>query len=110
MTLQEAIARQEGINNPNSRASLNKNPGNIEYGTFARLHGATGTDGRFAIFPNLQTGYNALTELLKIHYTGLTIAEAIAKYAPSNENDTQTYIRNVCEWLTADNPIDGYLG
>jgi hypothetical protein len=37
-----------GGGNPGER---NFNPGNIEYGSFARAHGATSSDGRFAVLP-----------------------------------------------------------
>ncbi len=39
-----------------SRSWRNNNPGNIEYGPFARSMGATGTDGRFAKFPSYEAG------------------------------------------------------
>ena len=62
-----AIAQREGFNargpKPN-RGQRNHNPGNIEYGQFAKDHGATGSDGRFAIFPDAATGYKALDALL----------------------------------------------
>ena len=43
----------------------NNNPGNIEYGDFARAYGATGSDGRFAIFPTMQAGQEAMLALLR---------------------------------------------
>jgi hypothetical protein len=42
------------------RNRRNNNPGNIEYGPFAKEHGAIGTDGRFAIFPDEETGFRAM--------------------------------------------------
>lgn len=98
MKFLQAMARMEGFYVAGSRANRNHNPGNIEYGTFARVHGAIASDGRFAIFACDQDGFNCLRALLVQDYASLSIREAIEKYAPANENDTDAYIRNVCEW------------
>jgi len=83
--------RREG-----TRAWRNNNPGNIEYGKFAISQGAIGSDGRFAIFPTKEIGDQARTALLfGKSYAGLSIADAISKYAPSGENDTLSYLKNV---------------
>jgi hypothetical protein len=78
-----------------SRNWRNNNPGNIEFGNFARGQGAIGTDGRFAIFPTYEMGKRAKEALLfeGRNYSGLTIAQAITRYAPPSENDTAMYIR-----------------
>lgn len=70
------------------RGQRNNNPGNIEYGAFAKSMGATGSDGRFAIFPDLITGTSAMAALLgRYGSQGLdTIDEIIEKWAPSKEN------------------------
>ena len=69
-----------------SRAWRNNNPGNLEDGKFARDNGAIGTDGRFAIFPDATTGFNAMAGLLSTNaYQNLTIEGAINRYAPPNE-------------------------
>lgn len=79
------------------RAMRNNNPGNIEYGNFAKSHGAIGTDGRFAVFPDRQTGIKAQSSLLfdKPSYRGLTLAQAISRYAPEFENNTKAYAATV---------------
>lgn len=75
-----------------SRAWRNNNPGCIRYSDFARQMGAVGSAGGFAVFPDEQTGMNAIGALLRSDkYISLTIADAIAKYAPPHENDTQGY-------------------
>lgn len=75
------------------RNQRNNNPGNIEYGQFAIAHGATGSDGRFAIFPTLEAGYAAQQDLLKSYgKKGInTISGVVGKWAPSSENDTGKY-------------------
>ena len=63
-----------------SRGDRNNNPGNIEFGPFARAHGATGSDGRFAIFPDKASGESAMADLLMRNYTGLTLAQIQQKW------------------------------
>ena len=95
--------RREG-----TRAWRNNNPGNLEYGTFAKSMGAIGSDGRFAIFPNKETGDRAREGLLfGSKYGNLSIAQAISKYAPPNENDTQAYLQSVLNatMASADTPM-----
>lgn len=84
-----------------SRNWRNNNPGNIEYGPFAKEMGAIGSDGRFAIFPDSKTGYEAAHKLLtdpKKGYHGKTIAQNIQRWAPKYnnkgqiENDPNAYI------------------
>jgi hypothetical protein len=83
---------EDFINVGGTRNWRNNNPGNIEAGNFATGQGAIGSDGRFAIFPDMRTGRNALSTLLTSRsYIALTIEQAMEKYAPPNENDTQAY-------------------
>ncbi len=100
-TLAEAIGQVEGFNakgvKPN-RPQRNHNPGDIEYGDFAKNHGATGTDGRFAIFPDDNTGMAALNALLATKkYADLTLSQAINRFAPPNENNTKGYTEQVAK-------------
>jgi hypothetical protein len=74
----------------------NNNPGNIEYGKFAISMGAIGSDGRFAIFPTEEMGRKAADTLLKgKSYANLSAAQAINKWAPSNENDPKAYAARI---------------
>jgi uncharacterized membrane protein YgcG len=81
-----------GLNVGGDRNWRNNNPGNIEYGQFAKDNGAIGSDGRFAIFPDAETGREALTSLMEGRYGESSIGEMMQAYAPSNENDTDHYI------------------
>jgi hypothetical protein len=102
-TFIQAIARIEGFGaSPLNRPTRNNNPGDIEWGPFARAYGAdrievvpVGEIARFAHFPTVEMGWAALEALLRLHYGTLTVAQAIAKYAPPSENDTEAYIREV---------------
>lgn len=99
MNLLESMARMEGWLVLTSRPRRNNNPGDIEYGRFAVAHGAVGSDGRFAKFPTPAAGFEAMRLLLLgPAYAGLTVAQAIEKYAPSDENDTARYVSLVCQW------------
>ncbi len=68
------------LNGGVTRGDRNNNPGNIEYGPFAISHGATGTDGRFAIFPTKDAGVAAMDALLAKNYKGLTIEQIQQKW------------------------------
>jgi hypothetical protein len=76
----------------------NNNPGNLEYGGFAKAKGAVGTDGRFAVFPTLEIGMKAKEDLVfGKNYINLSIRNAIAKYAPESENDVNMYVGRITQ-------------
>ena len=91
-----AVTRRTG-----SRSWRNNNPGNIEYGAFARRHGAMGSDGRFAVFPTVEAGRAAMSSLLfeSPSYRGLTIQGAVNRYAPPTENDSRNYAAGIASAL-----------
>lgn len=68
-----------------TRGDRNNNPGNIEDGAFARAHGATGTDGRFAIFPDKASGESAMAALLVKNYQGLNLAQIQRKWVGNSD-------------------------
>jgi hypothetical protein len=81
----------------------NNNPGNIEAGGFANAHGAVGSDGRFAIFPDMPTGQKALSILLtSASYITLTIEQAMMRYAPPSENNTDAYTKFISSKVGVD--------
>lgn len=68
-----------------TRGDRNNNPGNMKDGPFARAHGATGSDGAFAVFPDYATGSSAQEALVRgSAYRGLTLDEFARKYAEGN--------------------------
>ncbi len=76
-----------------SRAWRNNNPGCIRC---TSDFGAMGKSGGFAIFPDEETGMNAIIQLLRSEkYRDLTIASAVSKWAPPHENDTESYKRRL---------------
>lgn len=75
-----------------TRAWRNNNPGNIEAGHRANSLGAIGSDGRFAIFPDEATGTAAQEAVLIGVYSGKTIDQTVAAWAPEKDgNDTARY-------------------
>ncbi len=60
------------------------NPGNIEFGQFAEgFGGVLGKGGRFAQFPNLSSGFDAMRELLFKYGQGQnTVSSVINKWSP----------------------------
>lgn len=105
LTIEQAIARQEGFFLDGSRAQRNNNPGNIVFGPFAERFGGVlesallGGDARFAHFPTAAQGWQALWTLLHEDYAGLTVTELVHKYAPSSDhNDEAAYVANLCAW------------
>lgn len=108
----QAIAHEEGFYAHGSRPQRNLNPGDIEAGRFAQAHGAVGSDGRFAKFPTADAGFAAMKALFQAQsYKGLTVAQALNRWAPPVENQTNSYIKNVCDWVGCkpDDVIDGLL-
>jgi hypothetical protein len=89
---QHYVVLDGSVNVGGDRNWRNNNPGNIEYGPFAQDNGAIGSDGRFAIFPDEQTGRDALTTLLNDKYGEQTISDMMQSYAPPSENDTDNYV------------------
>jgi hypothetical protein len=109
MTFLQAIARQEGFHSkwdPHNTPTSYHNPGDIQEGEFAQAHGALppvlSAEGtvvnRFAMWPDDQSGIAAMRALLVEDYLGLTVTQAIRKWAPPVENDDSTYIADVCQW------------
>ncbi len=70
------------------------NPGNIKFSSRDPYAVGAGTKD-FAIYPTPQAGFAALESLLDRNYKHLTLEQAAYKYAPSYENDTETWIKNV---------------
>lgn len=85
-----------------SRGLRNNNPGNIRLST-TRYEGEIehSDDSEFKQFESMPYGYRAMFRLLYVYQTrhGLnTLRGMISRYAPSNENDTNNYIRQVSKW------------
>lgn len=88
------------------RALRNNNPGNINAGDHwqglmprREMTGEQAIEERFAVFASPKWGFRAMAIILlnyqNVHHLR-SIGQYIAKWSPSNENDTQAYIADVC--------------
>lgn len=89
------------------RSIRTNNPGALNYGPFAQRYGAVGSDGRLAIFPDVETGRRAMSGLLDTYERqhGLnTVSGIINRWAPPNvdNNSTSLYIKTVASKLGVD--------
>lgn len=87
-----------------TRGLRNKNPGNLRYSQYNDWNGQTGQDSAgFVIFSDAKYGIRAMGKTLDSYQRrGVsTIAQIIATWAPSVENDTQSYIRSVVSQMGA---------
>lgn len=83
-----------------TRSWRNNNPGNIRHGEFTKKNGAIGKAGGFACFSDKKAGKNALIALLKTpSYQKGSLRDAIYRYAPPNENNTENYLKHVASEL-----------
>jgi hypothetical protein len=69
----------------------NHNPGNLRPGSVSRRNNQIGTAGKFAVFPDDETGRSALVDCLKNIHGEKSIDNLVESYVPPNENDTVRY-------------------
>lgn len=111
MLFLEACAHMEGFfnSNPNERPIRNNNPLDLTYNSETIRFGAIKGDPRFAVFPDVKTGWDAGRRWLSIParfndqreliggYLGADIKSVIFRFAPANENNSQEYTDYVCQ-------------
>jgi hypothetical protein len=86
------------INAAMSRGLRNKNPGNIRLTPGMWKGEVKGTDKDFKTFKSMAYGYRAIFVLLRGYFDKgyNTVSKIINRYAPSSENQTDSYIASVC--------------
>lgn len=87
------------------RGLRNKNPGNIVKGQQWQGLSNDQPDSRFCTFNSYVYGCRALLKLLVTYTTKrdcTTVSKIITRYAPSNENDTKSYINSVSKFLNVE--------
>ena len=78
-----------------SVAWRNNNPGNIIKSKFANSHGGVGSAGRFAVFPDEETGLKATMSLLRgKSYRSLQLRQVYHKWAPTSDGNKPTSYAN----------------
>lgn len=78
-----------------SRNYRNNNPGNLVPGKISKRNGQIGVVGKFAVFPDFETGKRAMADSLKNTYGNQGLKQMIESYAPRHENDTDGYLRHL---------------
>ncbi len=89
------------------------NPGNLFPSAISARHNRIGSTGKFAIFPDYESGHEALTDCLQTTYKNSSIDDLVAAYAPAKDgNNVKKYIkflrdktgvlddRKVCDFTT----------
>lgn len=87
------------------RGIRNNNPLNIRKGNSWTGERLIQNDKRFEEFESMQMGIRAGIKLIRNHITGFngkrspanTIKKLISVWAPATENNTEAYIRSVCQ-------------
>lgn len=85
-----------------ARGIRNKNPGNLRHGDNWQGMCKEQTDKSFIQFESFTYGIRALMKTLNTYfhkYNLTTITQIINRWAPTNENDTDAYIKSVCRRL-----------
>lgn len=85
-----------------TRGERNKNPGNLDRnGTvWQGMCKDQSSDPRFVVFESDVYGIRAMAKILLTYYRKYdlsTIRQIISRWAPPNENDTESYIQCVCK-------------
>jgi hypothetical protein len=85
-----------------TKADRNNNPGNLRFADWQREHGGAPNDG-FTKFPTMDDGIRASMALLARPMYADAVARRdwgaiISRYAPSFENDTAQYIRQMDQY------------
>lgn len=85
-----------------TRGLRNNNPGNIRHGAKWQGMSATQTDKDFVQFETPEYGIRAINKVLDTYrdkYGLNTVRGVIGRWAPPNENDTESYIASVAKKL-----------
>lgn len=81
-----------------TRGLRNKNPGNIRFSESNDWKGQVGQDDKgFVIFEHAKWGVRAMGKTLDSYNARgvFTVTDIISNWAPTSENDTQSYINSV---------------
>ena len=100
------------------RGIRNKNPGNIKLGTDWDGLASEQTDPTFCTFEEAVMGIRALMRILltyRFTHKKTNVDSIISRWAPPSENNTEAYIKFVCDKMDVkpldelDNSIEHYL-
>lgn len=95
--LAEAIAKMEGFGLPDALPTRSDNPGDLRHGP-GEMH--PGDPNAVGDFLTVQDGWDALERQLRIYAErGMTVRQAIYAFAPAVENNSERYLKFVCDSL-----------
>ncbi len=96
--LAQLIAQEEGFNVEGSLPNRDHNPGDLRHSPHSS-HPAGDPDG-IGVIATDAAGWADLERQLELYADrGLTLAQMVAEYAPSTENNTQAYLSFLCNGL-----------
>lgn len=107
--LAELISKMEGFGIPGSLPTRNHNPGDLRHSPHSDHPGDPNAIG---VIDNDADGWADLDRQLQLFAArGLSLDKAIYIFAPPNENNTEDYLKFVCQELgcTADTPVSEAL-
>lgn len=85
------------------RGYRNNNPLNIRFSTRNDWQGQLGRDkGDMCVFYDMKYGVRAAIKLIANYqwrYNKRTVLDIITRWAPKKENNTDAYIKRVCDWM-----------
>jgi hypothetical protein len=95
-----AIQKHEGWF-PGSRSQRNNNPGNLVY--VGQPNATKEKDGRFAVFPSYEAGFNALKQMIlnaasgksKVYKPTMNLYQFFGTYAPDNDGNNSRHYAEV---------------
>src|ERR1700761_263958 len=96
--LARLIAREEGFGIPGAVPTRNNNPGDLRHSPHSSHVGEGSND--IGKIPNPQEGWDDLERQLQLYAKrGITLREAVYEFAPPEENDSEQYLKFICEEL-----------
>lgn len=95
--LAHLIAQKEGFGIPGALPTRDNNPGDLRHSPHS-FH--TGDRNAIGQIPTAEEGWADLERQLELFaHRGMTLAEAIYTFAPPSENDSDRYLKFVCDGL-----------
>lgn len=98
------------------RGYRNNNPLNIRFSESNDWYGQIGRDkasGGMCVFGNMRSGVRAAFRLLYAYqwrHNKRTVRDLISRWAPKSENNTEAYIKRVCDWMKCEPEFIPHFG
>ena len=96
--LSQLVAQREGFGLRGAHPTRDHNPGDLEHAPHIESW-----DGKIGVEPNDDAGWADLERQWRLYaQRGLTLRQAVAIFAPPNENATSEYLDFLCHGLQCD--------